>query len=115
MDAAVKDALGPARTGDSALERELAELAAQLEDRRSIRLLSRALVVGFAAVVGFGVTVRLLVDSQGTPWWGLAIAALDAVAWATSLTFAWRGRRELKQEAIQIERLERARRRLGLD
>ncbi|WP_242356010.1 MULTISPECIES: hypothetical protein [unclassified Anaeromyxobacter] len=112
----------------AALRAEHDALAARLEIRRSIDHVRRGAYVGFAALIGIGLAVKLGWDRWGTPAPGVArkiptgppvffylAVVLAAVLAALALREALRARRLMRDEDALFSRLLALRGMLGLD
>ena len=111
MDTAVRSDIASV---DAEALNELHRLSDEIADRQSIRYLSRALMCGFIGMIGLGLSIKLLRDSEGFPVWACLAATADSAAWLVAISSAWKGRRFLRDEAAVFEQLRRAQERLGI-
>lgn len=113
MENTLEKAVAPAPA--EGLHQEVDRLGAQLACRQSITALAVAFVSSTIAVITFGVSMRLLIESARLPKFFWPIAALFLVAFSVATVEFLKGRRQLREERALFRHYLELRGRAGLD
>lgn len=100
---------------DEDLLQEVERLGARLACRHSMTALAVGFISTMVAVISFGVSMRLLIESARLPKFFWPIAALFLVAFCLATVEFLKGRRQLREERALFRQYLELRGRAGLD
>ena len=105
----------PAMQEEAQLRDELASVAEQARERRSVDAFTRAGIEGFVAVVLVGICGKLLWDSARIPLFFWPLGLLDALLFWDAVQSVRTARADLRRELSIEARLRELRSQLGID